>query len=233
MHLQNAHANPPKTREEATSRWSSFRRHKAATRENLLNEQFFLCCYSELRADEVGLGFHIEHVENKGQNPSRTFDYSNLAASALESDDIANLKTNGEEVFGGHAVGKIGRQAPVDMQRFISPHQPDCHRFFAYVSDGRVVPYIKLDADDKDRADYTIKILNLNSPFLITLRRKWWNELENFLDEHSNNGWSISYLASIDVVPTGGKLSRFFSLTRHFYGKAAEQAITQNAPELL
>ncbi|EJT4385593.1 TIGR02646 family protein, partial [Salmonella enterica] len=50
----------------------------------LLNEQYHLCCYSEIRADLRGLGYHIEHVENKSQQPGRTFDYQNLAASALD-----------------------------------------------------------------------------------------------------------------------------------------------------
>jgi len=57
----------------------------------LLDEQYQLCCYSELRADQEGLGYHIEHLENKSQAPARTFDYSNLAASALRGDDLQQL----------------------------------------------------------------------------------------------------------------------------------------------
>jgi hypothetical protein len=68
-HLQQAHASPPKTSGEATSRWSSFR-HKASVMQYLLNEQNFLCCYSELRADQEGLSYHIEHVENKSTSSS-------------------------------------------------------------------------------------------------------------------------------------------------------------------
>ena len=74
-HLSQSHANPPVTHAQATSRWGSFA-HKAHVQQCLLDEQYQLCCYSELRADEEGLGYHIEHVENKSQNPARTFDYT-------------------------------------------------------------------------------------------------------------------------------------------------------------
>lgn len=59
----------------------------------LLNEQYHLCCYSEVRADLRGLGYHIEHVENKSQHPERTFDYLNLAASALDSGENGGLSS--------------------------------------------------------------------------------------------------------------------------------------------
>ncbi len=229
-HLNQSHANPPLTREQATSRWSTFG-HKPNVMNSLLDEQYHLCCYSELRAGEEGLGYHIEHVENKSQNPVRTFDYSNLAASALNSaNDLQTFNAQGNEVFGGHASGK--RQA-VDMTRFVSCHQPDCQRYFAYLSDGRVEPANTLNASDKDRAKYTIGLLNLNSPYLITRRRQWWDELDQFFQEHEIQGWSLADLASIDLVPVNHKLSRFFSLTRQFFGHIAEQTLQQQAPGLV
>lgn len=70
----------------------------------LLNEQYHLCCYSEIRADLRGLGYHIEHVENKSQQPGRTFDYQNLATSALDSEN--DLHLFGINAFGGHSRGR-------------------------------------------------------------------------------------------------------------------------------
>lgn len=228
--LSQAHANPPQTPQQATSRWHNFR-HKEPLLAVLLEEQYHLCCYSELRADQEGLGYHIEHVENKSQNPLRTFDYANLAASALDSlGDLSAFAAQGQEVFGGHAVGK--RQA-VDHKRFISCHQPDCQRFFAYLSDGRVVPKLGLTALERDRAQYTIDTLNLNSPFLVTRRRQWWDELDLLYQQHLRDDWSLPDLAAIDLLPTAGKLSRFFSLTRQFFGPIGEQVLHQQAPALL
>lgn len=228
--LSQAYAHPPQTPQQATSRWGRFD-HKGPMLAALLEEQYHLCCYSELRADQEGLGYHIEHVENKSQNPLRTFDYANLAASALDSPiGLQAFAAQGQEVFGGHAVGK---QQAVDCNRFISCHQADCQRFFAYLSDGRVVPGQGLTAAERDRAQYTIDTLNLNSPFLLTRRRQWWDELDALYQQHLRDDWNLPDLAAIDLLPTAGKLSRFFSLTRQFFGSIGEQVLQQQAPELL
>ena len=229
--LNQAHTLPPSTPREATVRWKRFRRHKADVLELLLSEQYYLCCYSELRADQEGLGYHIEHVENKSQNPQRTFDYVNLAASALDStNDLQAFRAQGKEVFGGHAPGK--KQA-CDINRLVSCHQPDCRRFLSYLSDGRVVPTLSLKPQERDRAQYTIDTLNLNSPYLITHRQQWWNELDVLFQEHTAKDWNLADLAAIDLIPANNRLSRFFSLTRQFFGQIAEQTLQQYAPELL
>ncbi len=234
-HLNQAHSNPPQTSAQATSRWTSFV-HKQEVMERLLQEQYHLCCYSEFRPDQEGLGFHIEHVENKSQNPARTFDYSNLAASALDSNTgLQKLKKSNpidpEAVFGGHATGK---RAHYDLAQFVSCFQCDSARYFAYLpTDGRVVPHEEMQEHEKAKAHYTIELLNLNSPFLVTRRRQWSEELQSLFDEHAARGWSLLHLAQIDLVPCNGKLNRFFSLTRHFYGPLAEQTLTQNAPSLV
>ncbi len=225
FYLAAAHAQPPNSQGEATSRWQSYA-HKPALRNELLEEQFFLCCYSEIRADFLGLGYHIEHVQPKSSFPQRTFDYQNLAASALASDnDLAAFKTQGEQVFAGHAKGD-----QYDAHLFISCHQADCARFFAYLSDGRVVPAESLQQQaDRDRAVYTIGILNLNSPYLIKERQRWWNELDQLFSQHQQDEWSIEHLAMCDLLPSGKKLSQFFSMTRQFFGEVAERVLRQDA----
>jgi uncharacterized protein (TIGR02646 family) len=232
--LRTAHTVPPGTVADATSRWHCLN-HKTDLRNNyLLPEQYHLCCYSELDADREGLGFHIEHIENKSQNPPRTFDYANLAASAFSSDEGLPLaKAQGWEVFGGHTAGKQGKPDPVDMALFVSPLRPDCARFFAYLSSGEVEPRNELaGTPDWERADYTIRLLNLNSPYLVSLRREWWDELDQFFQEHRVKGWSLSHLAQIDLLPRGHRMSRFFSLTRIFYGSLADQVLRTYLPSL-
>jgi len=227
--LSHAHTNPPTTRDAASSRWGSFQ-YKGPVLDALLIEQYGLCCYSEIRPDRLGLGFHIEHVENKSQHPQRTFDYSNLAASALDSqNDLQSLKRQGTEVFGGHALGK---SKGVNLTLFVSCHQPDCSRFFAYLSDGRVVPADGLSPQDEDRASYTINLLNLNSPYLQDLRQRWWEELETLIDEHLEDDMDLHCLAGVDLIPIGHGLSPFFSITRNLFGRIAEEVLEQDAPDL-
>ena len=224
-HLNHSHASPPQTDQAATSRWSSFG-YKQEVLGYLLAEQYQLCCYSELHADQQGLGYHIEHVENKSQHPQRTFDYTNLAASALRSVDLGLLQA----VFGGHAPGK---QQAVDIHRFVSPHQADCASFFTYLSDGRIVPADGLVNTDADRAQYTIDLLNLNSPYLLTQRRNWWDELDRLFAEHIADDQDLRCLAGVDLLPRHQSLSPFFTLTRQFFGPIAEEVLHENAPELL
>lgn len=194
----------------------------------LLQEQYQLCCYSEVRADELGIGHHIEHVENKSQNPARTFDYSNLAASALNNKDLQTL--NRGDAFGGHATGK---QSAVDNVQFVACHHADCASFFQYLSDGRIVPHTALEPPGKARAVYTIELLHLNSEFLKTKRKRWWDELDALFREHSEKNWSLAHLAAGELIPHQESLRNFFSLTRQFFGKYAEQALQAHAPELV
>ena len=118
------------------------------------------------------------------------------------------------------------------MIRFVSCHQSDCQRFFAYLSDGRVVASKALDAQDTEKANYTIALLNLNSPYLIVKRGQWWVELERLFQEHHEKGWSLDDLVSLELVPSQGFLRSFFSLTRQFFGSVAERVLQRNAPEI-
>lgn len=221
----------PATSGEATQAWRDFSGSRRSVLNALLTEQCHLCCYSELRADEAELDYHIEHIENKNQNPARTFDPTNLAASAIDSNrGFTQLKQQPgglhSNLFGGHAPLKA---QGVDMTQLIHPQLVGCAEFFQYLSDGRIVPHTNLDGQRQAKADYTIRQLNLNSPYLLTLRKNWWQELLG-----KRNDWDdASVLAKTDLLPTNGKLSRFFSLTRQFYGPLAEQILVQHTPELL
>lgn len=228
--LDQANKNPPKSKSEATSRWGNFS-HKKNLMDKLLMEQYGLCCYSEIRADEEFLGHHIEHVENKSQNPERTFDYLNLAACALNSEnDLPKFKSEAQEIFGGHSNGK---QKNYNIELFVSCHEKSAINFFIYLSDGRVEASSRIDEKDRNRVEYTIELLNLNSPFLVTRRRQWWQELESLFEQHQVDDWNLYDLAAIDLTPSSNKLSRFFSLTRQFFGPVAEHAIKLHGPKLL
>lgn len=232
--LAAQNANPPSTATAATSRWAGFNGKAVLLNHHLLDEQYRLCCYSEVRADELGIGYHIEHVENKSQAPTKTFDYLNLAASAFDSETgLKEASIQSWEIFGGHSSGKRGVIGPVNMGLFVSPHQPDCARYFTYTSDGEVSPGPKLTPYDMSRAMYTIDVLNLNSPFLVSLRRSWWDELDQHWQDHEQRQWDLECLISVDLLPTNGKLCQFFSLTMGFYKDAALALLQKEAPQLL
>ncbi|MDH1692588.1 retron system putative HNH endonuclease [Pseudomonas sp. GD03766] len=215
--LNIANLSPPKTSQDATLKWKEFRWHKQKLLKLLLREQHSVCCYSEIDAKEHGFRYHIEHVMNKSEYPLHTFDYKNLAASALADDDIKSIKANGfGSAFGGHAHGK---SKTVDTRLFVSPHLRDCERFFSYLSDGRVVPAEKLNEEDKQRATYTINTLNLNNQLLIQLRRSWSDELSSYIDEHLSNQQHLDNISQIYLNTTENKLTSFYSLTREIMAR--------------
>ena len=223
--LNRSHANPPNTSDEATSRWNSFN-YKPMVTKYLLTEQYGLCAYSEVRPDKLNLGTHIEHVEPKSANPQRTFDYCNLVLSALSDDDLKNIDR--ADIFGGHA-----KLSKYDALLLISCLQADCARYFVYLSNGKVEPANVLDTTEKMQAQYTIDLLNLNSPYLVNQRKNWLDELDELIEEHIAGGLSLPHLAAIDLLPTNNKLSPFFTATRQRFGKIAEQILATDAPELL
>ena len=222
--LSRANEKPPQTAEQATSRWDSFNKKKDL-QNLLLEEQFYLCAYSEIRPDLEQIGAHIEHIEPKSQHPGRTFDYQNLVACALSEHDLTQYAR--ADHFGGHA--KLGQY---DSSRFISCLDESCAKTFAYLSDGRIVPSLHLAPIDQANAQYTIDLLNLNCGFLVNRRKQWLDDLDALIDKHLTNDYSLTDLAAIDLLPCNKKLSPFFTATRQRFGRIAEQVL-QAYPELL
>lgn len=224
-HLDAANSRPPTTAAEASSRWSSFN-HKAEVTQFLREEQYGLCAYSEIRPDTYALGTHVEHVEPKSQNPQRTFDYSNLVLSALSDDQLQGIDKH--QIFGGHHKGN-----EFDPALFISCLADNSADYFAYFSNGHIEPKSTLSVRDKRKAQYTIDLLNLDSPYLVAERRCWLDELDTLIDEHIERNWSLTDLAAVHLLPMAGVLDPFFSATYQRFGPIAKQLLQQHAPELI
>jgi uncharacterized protein (TIGR02646 family) len=224
-HLNRSNETQPTTSAAATSRWGSFS-YKTEVTNILRVEQYGLCAYSEVRPDQLGLGMHIEHIEPKSINPARTFDYSNLVLNALSSDDLKIIDKT--EAFGGHA-----KLSQYDALHFISCLQTDCVRYFVYLSNGKVEPIRTLTLLEINKAQYTIDLLNLNSPYLVNQRERWLDELDQLIDEHIQGNMCLMCLAAIDLVHFNNKISPFFTATRQRFGNIAEQLLTTDAPELI
>ncbi len=107
------------------------------------------------------------------------------------------------------------------MTKFISCYQYGCESYFAYLSDGRIVPKDELNVTQRERANYTINLLNLNSRYLINLRRQRWDELDQLVLEHINNNWDLEQLCDLELnfLDSNHGLYPFFSLARQFFGK--------------
>jgi uncharacterized protein (TIGR02646 family) len=204
----------PASAREASTRWHRY--DKAATNAFLLDEQWGLCAYTELALEGFQYGCHIEHIEPKSINPARTFDYHNLAISALDSESLTKFAK--KDRFGGHY-----KQNVYDPNLFVSPVMPDSERYFDYLSSGRVEPAQNLTPEDRAKAIYTRDLLNLNAPFLVNSRRKWLMELEDEIDRLLDDEPALKQLAECELCDTNGRLREFHGAAKARFGRLGAQ----------
>lgn len=217
--------SPPATRRDAENRWKRFRgtRGKNQVRSSLLDEQWWLCAYTEIALASFAHGCHIEHIEPKGINPARTFDYHNMVVSTLDSGSLPRFSK--QDRFGGHF-----KQETYDPSLFISPLQPGAAKYFDYLSNGRVVPTSALNRTETSRADYTIRLLNLNAPYLVNERRRWLEEIEQEIDRLLDDSEALRLLAECELCDTGGKLRQFHTAATVRFGRIGQQVMAEICP---
>tara|TARA_B110000211_G_scaffold177773_1_gene200978 strand:- start:3832 stop:4545 length:714 start_codon:yes stop_codon:yes gene_type:complete len=224
--LIRANSTPPSTPEEATSRWGSFSKNKKQVTDFLNYTQFHLCAYSELRADLSDLGTHIEHIRPKSSYPHSTFDHKNLVVSSISHEKLATMKK--ADVFGGHA-----KKNKFDEKLFISCLDQTCPSYFTYIIDGTVEVSNKIAPNLQEKAQYTIDLLNLNSPYLVAKREIIINEIDTLIDDHLDNDQSLKELAAVELIPSGEKMNSFFSMIRQRLGNNSEKALAEYMPSIL
>lgn len=208
----------PTSPEMAKYRWKNFRK-KDKLSKALREDQHGLCAYSEIIPESESLGTHIEHVVPKSVTPERTFDIKNLVVSALSCSDLKQM--NKSDYFGGHA--KLDRY---DETLFISCLDSDCAQYFSYISNGLVEAKKDLTDEGFEKANYTIQLLNLNSPYLVTLRKSWINELDSLIEEYLDDDLPLEELARFNLLPEeGGGLAQFYSATLQRFGPVGEKVL--------
>tara|TARA_R110000765_G_scaffold352193_1_gene442137 strand:+ start:542 stop:1309 length:768 start_codon:yes stop_codon:yes gene_type:complete len=180
-HLDKAALTPPTNSDEAKRAWKKL--NKDTLYNNLFEEQYGLCAYTELNIQDFKQtqnsfkGAHIEHVYPKSLRPAWTFNYRNLVLSALDSEDLNRFDK--AKRFGGHH-----KLNSFDAELFLSPLLPNISNYFSFSSeDGEIFPNLTLDQDDKNKAKYTIDLLNLNAPYLKNARKNWLQELQNEINK--------------------------------------------------
>lgn len=214
----------PSTSEEAEERWDQFGKKKVV-RNKLKSEQKGLCAYTEFNisafvslASSTQYGCHIEHIKPKSRFPAETFDYGNLVVSVLDAHDLHSIKQGELSVstqdpddeshlnyFGGHAKLYF-----YDANLFISPTDPECERFFAFLEEsGAIVPSPHLDDAEQEKARYTIKLLNLNHPYLKNQRRQRMAEVREDIDKTEDSAKIISLIELETSEQQTGQIASF------------------------
>jgi uncharacterized protein (TIGR02646 family) len=182
----------PQTSSESKARWKGFRSaDKRIVREDILQQQFNLCGYTEFDIDEFKSlinstfsGCHLEHIKPKSIFPRDTFNANNLIVSIIDSQELKKVK---EGVLDGdtNSFGGDHKDNFFCEIKFISPLNAECWKYFKFIeSSGEIVPSNELEEpDDAKKAQYTIDLLNLNHSFLKNQRKKRMREVAEEIDE--------------------------------------------------
>lgn len=220
--LQRRRRNPPETDIAAKKAWRRF--NKKDLRKICYKQQLGLCAYTELSLDDEAMGTHLEHIAPRSRYPSRTFEPSNIVLCAM--DDVFAGTLPDAERFGGHY--KLNQYSE---DRFISPLQTDCERYFYYCDkSGQVLPNAELNEQEQENTAHTIALLNLNCAFLIERRQAClvnlkqqladWRSLNNSTPTEAENihhsaADTERFITDILAIKNG-RLPEFYSAIKQY-----------------
>lgn len=147
---------------------------KKCLSKQLIEDQKGLCAYCE-KSIKDGDG-HIEHFIKRSLKIELTFNWNNLFYSCMG--------TGAETHCGKHKDPKI--KELTENKKLIHPVFDTPEDYFEYSIDGHISVNTNLQPQEKERANYTIKIFNLNSPSLVNKRQNWWKQISSILKNYSD-----------------------------------------------
>ena len=123
----------------------------------ILKEQNSLCIYCEKLIKDYPNDCHIDHFKKRDFFSNFTLDYGNLVISCNNENRCAKYKDK-----------KISK---VDYKNLINPVIENPEEFLEYTFYGELEAKSDLNKSNKEKAEFTIKILNLNDRSLVEERK--------------------------------------------------------------
>ncbi len=125
--------------------------------EHLRTEQENLSGYTE---KPLKSGVHVDHFRKQAlfNTQDMVFDWENMIADEHNS--------------GYGADYKDGRVTRADYEKLINPVLVDPHHYLTYLDEGVIKPVDGLSAIEREKAEKTIEIFNLQHPLLRELRER-------------------------------------------------------------
>ncbi|CDH20703.1 conserved hypothetical protein [Xenorhabdus bovienii str. kraussei Quebec] len=122
------------------------------------------CAYCECRLKEKSK--HIEHFRKRETYPDKTFNWGNLFGSCGDPQ-----KTGG---WGRCGIYKDNRKLnpPCDINKLIKPDEEDPGDYLLFLTSGHVVPQRNLCDRERQKAEETIRVFNLNNDTSLFNSRK-------------------------------------------------------------
>ena len=223
--------------------WDEFCSYRAGAslrelRASLLRNQHGLCAYCEIEIKEPDR--QIEHVVPRSDGTfgnRRALDISNMLICCLggtkavygqgeyERQDYYRQPT-ADNMSCGQAKGNRNDQGFIDPRTL--PSLPSLLR----VGDDGL---IEVDTHacqsagvDPDRVTRTIEILNLNAERLQLARQKWRNSLVEAAQRAGDAAGMLAWIRDVLTPDPAGRLSRFFTTSRCYFGPAAESVLDRH-----
>ena len=222
--------------------WEEFRSHDAGAslrelRGTLARNQHGLCAYCEIELKEPRL--QIEHViprSGDAAGEQRALDIANMVACCMggtvrvasrqgqERDDHFRTPVR-DNMSCGQAKGNRRDEAFLDPREL--PEYPSLVR----VRDNGL-----LEVDDGacqaagvllHRVGRTIEILNLNAERLRLARQKWRSDLVEAAQRAGEADRMIAWIRAVLSPDPDGRLSRFFTTSRCYFGPVAERILDE------
>jgi uncharacterized protein (TIGR02646 family) len=128
--------------------------------EKLNNMQHGYCAYCECRLSEDNTKRHIEHFIQKGQVPRLTFNWDNLFGSCNSPNRCGKYKDDAP------AAKKI------DLAKVCKPDVIDPAKLILFLNSGKVRSRAGLTPQNKELADNTITVFNLDGDSTLENSRK-------------------------------------------------------------
>lgn len=152
-------------------------------------EQFSLCAYCEKWIDGTSKKSNIDHFKTRHLFPKLTLDYNNLLVSCNSHGRCSNYKDK-----------NIGL---ADYNKVINPVLDDPNDFFDYHMTGDIYPKHNLSPSDKERAESTLDLFQLNHRGLIEERKKIFGQLKILIGQITREDVSkylLGYKSFIEYI---------------------------------
>ncbi len=217
--------------------WDGFRSHQAGDAylelvSALQNVQHGLCGYCEI--DVTDQDRQVEHVipqSNQAQGAILALDATNMIVcckgGTWQTADVARWRPPPKR---NRSCGEA-KQDSVDPD-FVDPRMlPALPSLTRVRFDGRIAADNEACVGasfDAGKVDKTIDILGLNVERLRLAREKRWQALSENWQEYLDDPQVMQKATRMELLPAeGGRLSRFFSTSRSFFGPVAELVLAE------
>ncbi len=170
--------------EDAGWNWDEFHQNAQEDyefiRDKALEEQRNECAYTGIwLGEETSNTVHIDHFRKKSIYPETTFCWKNLFVAAKGLDYGSDYKDN--------QIKGPKQNADIQYQAFWSPLQANLENCFWYRQDGTIEPREGLSHSEKEMAERTIQMYNLNAHDLRNRRQLIILQIRNIISQFTND----------------------------------------------